>query len=134
MCPRIKPSNHSAKLSFTQQAWFESLSFVGLTPRKVGISSTTVSSCVSIVVSKHCMDLIFPVAGGQHAAYSSGQKVWEELSSHWVVTWSLRHSGCPVHVGIFILCMNHQKALFSSISSLRSPSRILLIATLELGT
>ena len=49
------------------------------------------------------------------------------------MTWKLRQSGCPVHVRIFILCMNHQKALFSSISSLRSASRIFLIATLELG-
>ena len=55
-----------------QQGWFESLAFVRLTLRKAGISSTTFSSCVSIVVSKHRVNLIFQVAGGRCVAYGSG--------------------------------------------------------------
>ena len=85
----------------------------------------------------------FPSCGGATCCLWQWLKVLEELSI-WIsprnylgiiqaVTWRLRHSGCPVHVRIFILCMNHQKALFSSISSLCSASRIFLTATLELG-
>lgn len=60
MCPRIKSSNHSAKVAFIQQAWSERLAFVGLILKRVRISSMTCSSCVNIVVSKILCELDFP--------------------------------------------------------------------------
>lgn len=126
VCPRIKPSNHSAKVTFMQQACFESLAFVGLILRKVGISSMTFPSCVGIVVSKHCVNLVF------QAAYGSSQRCWrnylEPLGSLDAVAAQFILESLCMYVHEL-----SEKPLFSSISSLHSPSKTFLIALLELG-
>lgn len=64
LCLRIKPSNLSANVMFLQQALSESLTLGSLILRKVRISSMACLCCISIVVSKYCMNLISQVPGG----------------------------------------------------------------------
>lgn len=100
VCPRIKSSNHSAKVTFTQRTWFESLAFVDLILRQVGISPVTFSSCVSIVVSKHCVNLIFPSCRWAMCCLWPQPEVLKELAgaAGLLGDWGC---GCPVHIRIF---------------------------------